>query len=77
MRQVPWGNRTQGGEEAEERSGQACAEHLGWHNLHTLPNAQHMSLLQKALGKRVVSASQWACCVRVSDTLNDDKVVHQ
>lgn len=40
------------GRAAEARSGQACAEHLHGLNLHTLPNAQHMSRLQKALGRR-------------------------
>lgn len=52
-------------------------EDSGCHNLHTLPNAQHMSRLQKALGRRALSASQWACCQHVSNTFNNDKVVHQ
>lgn len=52
-------------------------ENLGCHNLHTSPNALHVSRLQKALGRRALSASQWACWERVSDILNDDKVVHQ
>lgn len=68
---------TEGRRRQRRAQTRAFVKNVGCHNLHTLPNAQHMSRLQKALGRLALSASQWACCERVSNTLNDDKVVHQ
>ena len=78
LRQEPWGQRTQEGDRGRDvLSPGPSPKNLVRHNLHTSPNALHVSRLQKALGRRALSASQWACWERVSDILNDDKEVHQ
>jgi hypothetical protein len=69
--------RAQREKEAEKHSVPGLPQEPGCHNLHTSPNAQRVSGLQKALGRPALSASQWACCACVSDTINDDKVVHR